>query len=103
MDGTIRNSVLFAGVTIGAGALIEDSILMPGATVEPGATVQYSIVAENVVVRSGAQVGCRPEIMEDRSKWGVAVIGEGITVGYKATVGPKAMITEDVKDGEGKW
>ena len=41
--------------------------------------------------------------MEDRSKWGVAVIGEGVTVGYKATVGPKAMITEDVKDGEEKW
>ena len=103
VDGVIRNSVLFAGVKVGAGALIEDSILMPGTVVEPGAVVQYSIVAENVTVRSGAQVGCRPEDMTDRSHWGVAVIGGGITVGYKAKVMPSAMVTKDVKDGEEQW
>ena len=103
VDGVIHNSVLFAGVKVGAGALIEDSILMPGAVIEPGAVVQYSIVAENVTVRSGAQVGCRPEDMADRSNWGVAVIGGGITVGYKAKVMPSAMVTKDVKDGEEQW
>ena len=103
VDGSVSQSVLFAGVTVGAGAVIEDSILMPGAVVEPGATVKYSIIAENVVIHSGAVVGCRPEDMADKDKWGVAVVGEGIEVGFKAKVGPKAMIVEDVKDGEEKW
>ena len=103
VDGEICQSVLFAGVTVGPGAVIEDSILMPGVVVESGATVKYSIVAENVTIHSGAEVGCRPEDMEDKDKWGVAVVGEGIEIGYKAKVGPKAMVVKDVKDGEEQW
>ena len=103
VDGTIKQSVLFAGVKVGEGAVVEDSILMPGAVVEPGATVQYSIIAENVVIKSGAVIGERPEAMDDLSKWGVAVVGEGITVGKDAKVGPKAMVVKDVKDGEEQW
>ena len=103
VKGKITQSVLFAGVTVGEGAVVEDSILMPGAVVEPGATVQYSIIAENVTVSSGAVVGQRPEEMEDLSKWGVAVVGEGIKVGKNAKVGPKAMVVKDVKEGEEQW
>ena len=84
-------------------SVIEDSILMPGVVVESGATVKYSIVAENVTIHSGAEVGCRPEDTEDKDKWGVAVVGEGIEIGYKAKVGPKAMVVKDVKDGEEQW
>lgn len=36
--------------------------------------------------------------MEDLEKWGVAVVGEGVTVGPGAKVGPKAMISQDVKE-----
>ena len=57
----------------------------------------------NVTIHSGAEVGCRPEDMEDKDKWGVAVVGEGIEIGYKAKVGPKAMVVKDVKDGEEQW
>lgn len=103
VDGTIKQSVLFAGVTVGEGAVVEDSILMPGAVIEPGVTVQYSIIAENVTVKCGAVIGERPEDMEDLSKWGVAVVGEGITIGENAKVGPKAMVVKDVKDGEEQW
>jgi len=98
--GTVENSVLFAGVEIQKGAAVDSSILMPGACVEPGAVVQYSIVAENVTVKTGAVVGKKPEDCADVDEWGVAVVGEGVTVGASSTVGPKAMIREDVKEGE---
>ncbi|MBQ8611725.1 MAG: glucose-1-phosphate adenylyltransferase [Oscillospiraceae bacterium] len=100
VDGAVENSVLFAGVTVKEGALIDSSILMPGAVVEPGAEVHYSIVAENVVVKSGAVIGKKPEDCADVSEWGVAVVAEGLTVGANSVVGPKAMVREDVKEGE---
>ena len=99
VDGNIESSILFAGVTVGKDAVIYDSILMPGAVVEEGAEVQYSIIAENVLVKKGAVIGSRPESCEDISKWGVAVVGDGVTIGENAVVEPKAMITEDVIGG----
>lgn len=103
VHGSVMNSVLFAGVCIGAGAVVDSSIIMPGATIEPGAQVYYSIIAENVVVRAGAVVGARPEDVADKSKWGVAVVGEGVTIGASAKVGPKAMLEKDVREGENLW
>ncbi len=97
VDGKVDFSVLFAGVTVEQGAVVHDSILMPGAYVESGAEVQYSIVAENVRIKKGAVVGTRPENSEDISKWGVSVVGSGVVIGENAVVGPKAMITQDVK------
>lgn len=103
VEGNLVQSVLFAGVTVGEGAVVEDSIIMPGATIEPGATVLYSIVAENTVIKTGAVVGKRPEDMEDIEKWGVAVVGEDVVIGNNAKVGPQAMVVKDVKDGEEQW
>ena len=103
VEGKLVQSVLFAGVKVGEGAVVEDSIIMPGAVIEPGAKVCYSIIAENVTVKSGAVVGERPEDMENLDNWGVAVVGEGVTIGQNAKVGPKAMVVKDVKDGEEQW
>ena len=103
VDGGVCNSVLFAGVQVGKDAVCESSIIMPGAVLEPGAEVYYSIVAENVTVKKGAVIGARPETVEDKEKWGVAVIGEQVTIGAGAKVGPKAMIEKNVGDGENLW
>ena len=103
VDGTVQNSVLFAGAVVAKGATVESSIIMPGAVVEEGAEVYYSIIAENVVVKKGAVVGAKPEDVEDKSKWGVAVVGENVTIGEGAKVGPKAMLEKDVKAGENLW
>ena len=97
--GTVDFSVLFANVQVEEGAQVRDSIIMPGAKICSGASVQYAIIAENTVIGSDAKVGERPENMEDKDAWGVAVVGAGLTVGKKAVVPPKAMISEDVKGG----
>ena len=73
---------------------------MPRAVIEEGADVRYSIIAEDVVVKKGAIIGERPEDMDDMSKWGVAVVGEGVIIGENARVLPKAMIEKNVNDGE---
>lgn len=90
--GTVDFSVLFAGVYVAPGAVVRDSIIMPGARIEEGAQVQYAIVAENSVVGAGAVVGQRPEDVENKEDWGVAVIGPGCTLAAGSVVPPKAMI-----------
>ena len=98
--GRVESSVIFAGVTVEEGAEITQSILMPGTVVKAGAKVQYAILAENVVVEEDAIVGEAPEEIDDLSRWGVAVVASGITVGKGAKVLAKGMIEEDVKAGE---
>ena len=90
--GTVDFSVLFAGVYVAPGAVVRDSIIMPGARIEEGAQVQYAIVAENSVVGANAVVGQRPEDMENKEDWGVAVIGPGCKLDAGSVVPPKAMI-----------
>lgn len=90
--GELEFAILFAGVTVEEGARVTDSIIMPGAVIKSGAVVQYAIVAENAVIEEGAVVGQRPENVSDKDQWGVAVIGQGVTIGKGETVPAKAMI-----------
>jgi len=57
IDGTVRDSVLFAGVTVEKGAVVEDSVIMPGTTIKAGAVVRRAIVSEDCVIAKDCQVG----------------------------------------------
>jgi len=92
VDGLVDFSVLFAGVLIDEGAVVRDSIVMPGAHIKKGAVVQYTIVSEDAVIEENARVGERPEAVSDKEQWGVAVVGQGVTVKKGAVVKPKEMI-----------
>lgn len=98
IEGNVDFSVLFSNVTIAPGAVVNDSILMPGVVVEEGAVIQYAIVSENAVIKKNAVVGARPEDIENKEDWGVAVVGDNRTIGEVAVVAPKEMVYED-KEG----
>ena len=57
VEGEVKNSVLFTGAKVGAGAKIIDSVLMPGAVVEEGAVVQRALVADGIRIGKQAVVG----------------------------------------------
>lgn len=95
--GEVDFSVLFAGVTVGEGAVVNDSIIMPGAVIGKNAVVQYAIVGENAYICDGAIVGGRPEEIEDTGSWGISVVGENLKVGKNARVAAKEMIYYDVE------
>lgn len=96
VNGTIDFSILFEGVTVEAGATVTDSIIMPGSVIKSGAIVEYAIVGENCVVEAGAQIGARPETVENRDDWGIAVVGHSITISENAKVLPKQIISENM-------
>ncbi len=92
--GKVSDSVLFAGVKVGEGALVEDSVIMPGTTIEPGAVVRRCIVAENCVISKNCQVG--------EADGDIALIGQGTTLpeGYVVKAGTQTD-TDSIKGKEG--
>lgn len=100
VDGTVEFSVLFPGVTIGKDAVVTASILMPGAVVEDGAVVEYAIVSENAVIGKNAHVGDKRENIESDDEWGIAVVGDGITIGENCVVKPNTMVDTDILEVE---
>ena len=87
--GTVKNSVLGAGVVVEEGAVVEDSVLMNGAHVGKNASVRYAILDDRVTVGEGATVG------EDRATArDIAVVGADVCVEAGAVVEAGAMISE---------
>ena len=87
---------MFSGVTIEPGAVVRDSIIMPNTVIKKGAVVEYAIIGEDCVIGENVHIGERPEAIEDKDTWGVAVIGHQVTVSDNAVIKPKAMISENV-------
>ena len=69
--GTVKHSVLFAGVIIEEGAVIEDSVIMPNTVVRSGAIVKRAMIAENCDVGAGAVVG-----QSDVAEGEIALVGQ---------------------------
>ena len=94
--GEIDFAVLFAGVYIAPGAVVRDSIIMPGTRIEENAIVQYAIVAENSVIGEGSVIGARPEDIENKDEWGVAVVGPNSIIAPETVIPPKAMVDPEI-------
>ena len=99
VNGSLDYSILFENVTVEEGASVEYSLVMPGAVIKSGAKVKYAIIAENAVIDENASVGVDPEEIAPED-FGITVIGSGVTVGKRAKIGAKEMITEDVSGEE---
>ena len=97
VDGEIDFSILFSGVTVEEGAVVRDSIVMPGSVIRRGAVVQYAIIAENCEIGAGSIIGERPECYADSGKqWGIAVIGNNVSVAPGARVAPCEIISKNI-------
>ena len=91
INGNVDFSVLYSGVTVEEGATVNYSIVMPGSVIKSGAVVEYSIVGSDCVIESGAHIGSKPEEMENRDDWGIAVVGHNNTIAEGQSVKPKEI------------
>jgi glucose-1-phosphate adenylyltransferase len=101
IDGTVRNSVLFPGVRISAGATVSDSIIFSDSRVEKAATVDGCILDKKVRIGQGAVVGYGnpttpnadfPEVVRS----GISVVGKGAVIPAGARIGRNCLIGPDV-------
>ncbi len=66
--GTVRHSVLFTGVRVGEGSLIEDAVIMPYVRIGRNVQVKRAIIDENTVIKDGCRIyddrtGAAPQII----------------------------------------
>ena len=94
--GNVKHSILFAGVEVEEGAVVEDAVVMGNVKIGAGARVYHCIVGEDAVIGAGAVVGEHPEPGNEKN---VATVGPGVKVGKNACVGGTAMVKEDVEEG----
>jgi len=73
IDGTVRNSLIARGVTVGTGAIVRNSIIMPGVTIGADCILDGVIVDKDVTIEPGAAVKRKDE-SEPR------VIPKGVTI-----------------------
>ncbi len=86
--GEVHGSVLFAGVTVEKGALIEDSVIMPGTQVRAGAVIRRAIVSENCVIQDGCRVG--------EAEGAIALVGQDTVLPCGYTVHAGEQIDESI-------
>ena len=59
IEGTVENSVLFRGVTVGKGTVVKNCILMSEGTVGENCNISYVISDKDCVIRDGRTLaGC---------------------------------------------
>ncbi|MDR7235495.1 glucose-1-phosphate adenylyltransferase [Neobacillus drentensis] len=56
VEGTVKHSVLFQGVTVEEESMITDSVIMPNARVGKGAVIERAIIAPGMVVEDHAVI-----------------------------------------------
>ena len=96
--GTVRNSVLGAGVKVMAGACVRDSVILDDVVIEAGAQIDYAIIDSGTTIGEKCKVGVARETAKD-----IAVVGADIAVPAGMVVEEGAMIAKAsdlVKEGK---
>ncbi|MGN0141368.1 MAG: glucose-1-phosphate adenylyltransferase [Roseburia sp.] len=95
--GRVYNSVIGAGVTIGAGTVVRDSIIMKGTAIGANSTVDKAIIAEKCQIGSNVHIGVGNEAPNKLNasiySFGLATIGEDSVVPDGVSVGKNTAIS----------
>lgn len=98
--GTVRNSIIFPGVYISEGAVIEDSIIMSNTTIGCNSHIIKSIVSEKVVIGDAVKIGFGDFIVnEDKPgiyNCGISVIGEAANIPSGTSLGLNVVVERAV-------
>ncbi|NSW90594.1 MAG: glucose-1-phosphate adenylyltransferase [Firmicutes bacterium] len=94
--GSVRRSVIFPGVIIEDGALIEDSIIMANSRIGKGAYISHTIVGENVRVGNNVIIGIGEAVVNEYKpaiyNSGITVIGDDADIPDNVTIGKNVMV-----------
>ena len=104
VEGAVRRSIVFPGVHVGPGAVVEDSIVMHDARIQPGAEVRRAIVDKQVRVGEKAAIGMGEPVRHrehphDLSS-GLCVIGKGAEIPAGARIGTNTLIEIGVRESD---
>jgi len=98
--GTVRNSIVFPGVYIEEGAIIEDSIIMSNSYISKDAHIVKSILCENVRVEPAAYIGLGEEVVNIQYphlyNCGITLIGENAFIPANTVIGKNVVVDRHI-------
>jgi glucose-1-phosphate adenylyltransferase len=100
IEGTVINSVVSPGVTVGKGALVKNSVLFHRCGIGAGASVDTAVLDKGVRVGGGARVGDADGAGSGAAGGrGVTVIGKNTAVPDGIVIGRNCIIHPDAGQG----
>ncbi|QIZ06351.1 glucose-1-phosphate adenylyltransferase [Priestia megaterium] len=72
--GSVENSVLFCGVTVGKGAVIKNSVILPNTIIGENAVINQAVVGSGTVIEANVKVGEEQPFSE------ITLIGDNQTI-----------------------
>ncbi|NDL66351.1 glucose-1-phosphate adenylyltransferase [Anaerotalea alkaliphila] len=98
--GTVRNSILFPGVVVEEGAVIQDSIIMSNTRIGRNVEIYKSILSEDVQVGHEAKIGIGEDVVnEDKPHIydsGITVIGDHAVIPNHTEIGKNVVVEQFV-------
>ncbi len=95
--GSVFNSVIGCGVTIGEGSIVKDSIIMNEVVIGANCEVYKGIIAENVVIGNHVKLGIGDEAENETDphiyNTGLVTVGEKSVIPDNVTVGKNSVIS----------
>jgi glucose-1-phosphate adenylyltransferase len=88
--GVVRNTVLFRGVRVHAGALVEDSVILDNCDIGRRSKIRRAILDKNVRVTEGTMIGYDPE--QDRKLYHVTESGIVVVEGERSLVAVASLV-----------
>jgi glucose-1-phosphate adenylyltransferase len=104
IEGTVRRSILFPGVHVAAGAVVEDSIVMHDTDIQEGARVRRAILDKQTRVGARAVVG-EGELVRHRTHphdlaSGLCVVGKRAAIPAGARIGRNTIVEYGVRESD---
>ena len=101
VDGEVKRSILFPGVTVQPGARIEDSIVFSDSFIAGGATLRSAIIDKMVRIGRKAFIGfgnptCPNSLYPDVVSSGITVIGKRSTIPDDIRIGRNCLIGREL-------
>ena len=90
IHGTVRNSVLGAGVCVMEGAVVEDAVIMEDVVIGENSVIKYSIIDERVTIGRNCTIG-----KDKINAKGITVIAAGLKVNDETDIADDKMISSE--------
>ena len=104
IEGTVLNSVIGAGVTVGKGATVRDSIIMKNTVIGEGCTVDKAIIAEDVEIGRDCVIGVGENVPNKVNpkvySFGLVTIGENSVVPSNVQIGLNTAISGKTEEAD---
>ncbi len=94
--GSVRNSVIFPGVIIKAGTLVENSIIMSNTQINEDCRIDHCIVGENSEIGRNVEIGLGVNVPNEHKPGiyfsGITVVGDRAEIPDGTRIGKNVMI-----------